>query len=72
MLKGVIVFVFAFLVMIFIYSIVFAGSMRTFTGDNIQYSATMESPKSNDTGKYTVILQRASGIWAIDVVIKNY
>lgn len=45
----------------------YAGATREFTGDDIRYSATMKSDKKNDTGKYTVYLQRESGIWALDV-----
>ncbi|MBE6816201.1 MAG: hypothetical protein E7520_00650 [Ruminococcaceae bacterium] len=45
----------------------YSGVTRSFDGNNIKYSATMKSSKSNDTGKYTVTLQRKSGLWALDV-----
>ncbi|MFR7828371.1 MAG: hypothetical protein ACLU23_01150 [Eubacterium sp.] len=45
----------------------YEGSMRSFDGKNIKYSATMKSSKSKDTGTYEVILQKESGIWALDV-----
>lgn len=45
----------------------YIGVQREYDGDNIRYTATMKSSKANDKGKYTVILQRISGMWAIDV-----
>ncbi len=45
----------------------YAGSMRSFNGNNIKYSATMSSSAKNDKGTYTIYLQKKSGIWAFDV-----
>lgn len=46
---------------------VHSGAMREFNRENISYSATMNSSKSNDTGTYTVYLERKSEILATDV-----
>lgn len=49
----------------------YSGKTREFNGQNIMYSATMSSSKSNDSGTYTVALDRASGIWAFEVGSKT-
>ncbi len=49
----------------------YSGTMRSFDGNHIRYSATMSSSKKNDTGKYTIALDRESGIWAIEVGSKE-
>ncbi len=45
----------------------YVGKERKFDGQNIMYSATMDSSKDGDTGTYIVALDRCSGIWCFEV-----
>ncbi len=47
------------------------GAVREFNGQNIRYLATMSSDKSNDTGRYTVRLDRSAGLWSYEIGRKS-